>query len=108
MSIHERVREIGLLRAVGASQRQMRSMVRAESVVIAVLGTVAGLALGLVLGWGVITAAGQGSFPISFAVPVSQLAPILIVGIAVGVLAARRPARRAARIDVISAMASTG
>lgn len=106
LSIHERTRELGLIRAVGASRGQVRAMVRWESVVIALFGTAGGLLLGLFLGWGVVTAAGQGSFPISFAVPVAQIVPVAVVGGLAGVLAAWRPARRAAGLDVIAALAT--
>ena len=105
LSIYERVRELGLLRAVGADRAQVRSMVRWESVVIAVFGTVGGLGLGLLLGWGLVEAASRGDFPITFAVPVTQLVPIVVLGALAGVLAAWRPARRAARVDVIDALA---
>ena len=105
LSTHERVRELGLLRAVGADQAQVRSMVRWESVVIAVFGTIGGLGLGLLLGWGLVQAASRGDFPISFAVPVTQLVPIVVLGALAGILAAWRPARRAARVDVLEAIA---
>jgi putative ABC transport system permease protein len=108
LSTHERVRELGLLRAVGADRAQVRSMVRWESVVIAVFGTIGGLGLGLLLGWGLVKAADRGDFPISFAVPVTQLVPIVVLGALAGILAAWRPARRAARVDVIDALALTG
>jgi putative ABC transport system permease protein len=105
LSTHERVRELGLLRAVGADRAQVRSMVRWESVVIAVFGTIGGLGLGLLLGWGLVQSASRGDFPIAFAVPVSQLVPIVVLGALAGVLAAWRPARRAARVDVLEAIA---
>jgi putative ABC transport system permease protein len=106
LSIYERVRELGLLRAVGADRRQVRSMVRWESVVISVLGTIGGVALGVFLGWGLVTAASQGAFSISFAPPVAQIVVVAVVGGAAGMLAAIRPARRAARLDVIGAIAT--
>jgi putative ABC transport system permease protein len=108
LSIHERVRELGLLRAVGADRAQVRAMVRWESVVIALFGTAGGLGLGLLLGWGLVQAAARGAFPITFAVPASQLVIIVVLGALAGVLAALRPARRAARVDVIDALATTG
>jgi putative ABC transport system permease protein len=105
LSIYERVRELGLLRAVGADRRQVRSMVRWESVVIAVLGTVGGVLLGVFLGWGLVTAASQGAFSITFAPPVAQLVVVAVAGGAAGMIAAIRPARRAARLEVIGALA---
>ncbi|MGD9705797.1 MAG: ABC transporter permease [Acidimicrobiia bacterium] len=107
LSIHERVRELGLLRAVGADRSQVRSMIRWESVVIALFGTISGLALGLFLGWALVTA-GAGTADLSFSVPVGQLVPVIVVGALAGVLAAIRPARRAARLDVIDALATAG
>jgi putative ABC transport system permease protein len=108
LSIYERVRELGLLRAVGADRSQVRSMVRWESVVIALFGTVGGLGLGLLLGWGLVQAADRGEFPLTFTVPVTPLVVIVVLGALAGVVAAWRPARRAARVDVIEALATTG
>jgi putative ABC transport system permease protein len=105
LSIHERTRELGLLRAVGADRRQVRSMVRWESVVIAVFGTIGGVGLGILLGWGLVEAASRGAFPITFALPVTQLVPVVVLGALAGVVAAWRPARRAARLDVLDAIA---
>jgi putative ABC transport system permease protein len=107
LSIHERVRELGLLRAVGADRSQVRSMIRWESVVIALFGTIGGLALGLFLGWALVTA-GAGEVALSFSVPIGQLVPVVVVGASAGVLAAIRPARRGARVDVIDALATAG
>ncbi len=104
LSTHERVRELGLLRAVGADRAQVRAMVRWESVVIAVFGTIGGLGLGLLLGWGLVESASRGDFPISFTVPVTQLVPIVVLGALAGILAAWRPARRAARVDLLDAI----
>jgi putative ABC transport system permease protein len=106
LSIHERRRELGLVRAVGASRAQVRSTVRWESAVIAVLGTLAGLAVGLLMGWALITAAAQRDVVIGVAVPIGQLIVVAVVGGFAGALAAWRPARRAARVDVIDALAS--
>jgi putative ABC transport system permease protein len=108
LSIHERVRELGLFRAVGAGRAQVRSMVGWESVVIALFGTAGGLGLGLLLGWGLVQAADRGEFPITFSAPVSQLVVIIIIGALAGIAAAWRPARRAARVDIIGAIATTG
>jgi putative ABC transport system permease protein len=105
LSMHERTRELGLLRAVGETRRQLRAMVRWESVIIAVFGTVGGLALGVFLGWGFFEAAASESLG-TFSVPATQLVVVLVAGAAAGVLAAVRPARRAARLDVLTAIAS--
>jgi putative ABC transport system permease protein len=79
-------------------------MIRWESVIIAVFGTVVGLGVGVFVGWAVITAAGSGVT--SFAAPMGRLLIVLAVGAVVGVLAALRPARRAARLDLMQAIAS--
>jgi putative ABC transport system permease protein len=108
LSIHERTRELGLLRAVGQSRRQLRSMVRGESSIVALFGTVGGLGLGCFLGWAFLLAMSDselGGSPV-FAVPVGQLALIVVLGAVVGLVAALRPARRAARLDVLDAIAT--
>jgi putative ABC transport system permease protein len=106
LSIHERTRELGLLRAVGQSRRQLRSTVRWESVIVALFGTVGGLAVGTFLGWGLMRAINsQEEFGV-FAVPVPQLAVILGLAALAGVVAAVRPARRAARLDILDAVAT--
>ncbi len=104
LSVHERTRELGVLRALGLTRRQMRGMVRWESVLIAVFGTIGGLGLGVFLGWALVRAAGADIG--SFAAPPGRLLIVLAVGAAVGVLAAIRPARRAARLDVLTAIAT--
>jgi putative ABC transport system permease protein len=84
-------------------------MIRWESVIIAVFGTVGGLGVGLFLGWALVEAAsaGTGDFIVpSFAAPVTQLAIVLVVGAIAGVLAGIRPARRASRLNVLEAIAS--
>jgi putative ABC transport system permease protein len=105
LSIHERSRELGLLRAVGQSRRQLRSMVRAEATTVALFGTVGGVALGVFLGWAVVDSLASEGFT-SFAIPTVPLAIILALGALVGVVAAVRPARRAARMDVLAAIAT--
>lgn len=106
LSVHERVREIGLLRAVGQTRRQLRGMVRWESVLVAVFGTVGGLGLGSLIAWAAIrtTAASEGIG--TFALPTTHLAIVLALGATVGILAAVRPARRAARVQVLTAIAT--
>ncbi|WP_242887026.1 ABC transporter permease [Actinomadura litoris] len=101
LSVHERTRELGLLRAVGATRPQVRSMIRWESVIVALFGTAGGLGLGLFLGWGLGTALGN-----PFAPQAVQVTIIAVVGTAAGALAAIRPARRAARLGILSAIAS--
>ncbi len=105
LAVHERTRELGLLRAVGQSRAQLRAMVRWESVLVAAFGTAGGLALGALLGWALTRAAdtaGTGSF----ALPAGRLAVVALVGLAAGALAGLRPAARAAKLDVLRAVAS--
>jgi putative ABC transport system permease protein len=110
LAVHERRRELGLLRAVGQTRRQVRSTMRLESVIVAIFGTVVGLALGAFLGWALfatVAANSAGSAGSTFSLPVVQLVVITVLGALAGVLAARRPARRAAKIPVLEAIAST-
>ena len=106
LSVYERTREIGLLRAVGETRRQVRSMVRWESVIIATFGTVGGPGLGVFLAWALVQAATGAEVLSQFAAPVGQLTVVLVAGGVAGVLAALRPARRAARLDVLGAIAT--
>jgi len=106
MSIHERTRELGLLRAVGQSRAQLRTALRWESVIVAVFGTIGGLAIGTFLGWGLMRAlSSQEGFGV-FDLPVTPLGVILALAAVAGVAAAVRPARRAARLDVLRAIAA--
>ncbi len=104
LSIHERRRELGLLRAVGMSRAQVRSSVRWESAIIAVFGTGLGLGIGVVLAWAMIGAVGIGASA-GLVVPVGPL--LIVAGVAslAGVAAAVLPSRRAARIDILAAVA---
>ncbi len=102
LSVFERTREIGMLRAVGMSRRQVRRMVRQESVITALIGATLGLPLGLLLA-GLLSAA-LASEGVSFAVPIGSLIVFTIVAVIAGVLAAIAPARRAARLDVLKAL----
>lgn len=105
LSTFERTRELGLLRAVGQLRRQTRSMVRLESVVVALYGTVVGMAVGVLGAWVLVSA--DDSAEISrFDVPVTQLVVVLGLGALAGVLAALRPAARAAKQAPLEAIAS--
>jgi len=105
LSIFERTRELGLLRAVGETRPQLRSMVRWESVIIALFGTIGGVILGTVCGWALVTVASDSGFA-KFALPLGSLIVLLILGALAGVLAGLRPARRAAKLDVLRAIAT--
>ncbi|TXL88682.1 FtsX-like permease family protein [Streptomyces sp. IB2014 016-6] len=107
LAVHERTRELGLLRAVGQTRAQLRAMVRWESVLVAAFGTAGGLALGGLLGWVVVKASeGAGDTAFAFTVPPAQLAIVGAVGLTAGAIAGWRPARRAARLDVLRAIAT--
>lgn len=107
LAIHERTRELGLLRAVGQTRSQLRAMVRWESVLVAAFGTTGGLALGGLLGWVLVKASeGAGDTAFAFAVPPVQLLVVALVGLVAGAIAGWRPARRAARLDVLRAIAT--
>ncbi|HEY6533069.1 MAG TPA: FtsX-like permease family protein [Acidimicrobiales bacterium] len=106
LSVHERTREIGLLRAVGMSRRQLRTAIRWESVLISLLGTALGFVLGFAGAWG-ITKALAGEGVTMFVVPGAQLTVIVALAVFAGVLAALGPARRASRLNVLEAIATT-
>ena len=107
LSIHERTRELGLLRAVGQTRRQVRAMVRGESVVIAAFGAVGGVVLGVFLGWALVRVAGAASGVLDvFDLPTARLVVVLAVGALAGVVAGLRPARRASRLDILAAIAT--
>ncbi|MGZ6907912.1 MAG: ABC transporter permease [Acidimicrobiia bacterium] len=107
LSVFERTREFGLLRAVGMARAQVRASVRWESVLISLLGTTLGTALGLGLSWALIRAA-SGTQLAQLSIPVRELAVIIAVAAAAAVLAAALPARRAARLDVLRAIQTGG
>ena len=104
LSVIERTREIGLLRAVGVSRRQLRQMIRLESVVIAVLGAVLGVLLGIAFGVTLMYALRDQGLEV-IRIPFGQLVVFLVLSLVIGVLAAVLPARRAARLDVLRAIA---
>lgn len=100
LSVFERTREIGMLRAVGMTRRQVRRMIRHESVITALIGGVTGIALGLVLAALLIA---RIDF-IAFSFPAGQVVIFALAAIAVGILAAIFPARRAARLNPLEAL----
>jgi putative ABC transport system permease protein len=103
LSVHERTRELGLLRAVGMSRGQTRSAVRWESVMIAVLGAGLGIAVGIFFGWAIVKALASQGFT-TFVLPGGALLSLVIVAALCGVAFAAWPARRAARLDVLQAI----
>jgi len=105
LSIFERTRELGLLRAVGMTRSQLRATVRYEAVIIALLGTGMGLAIGTGFGWAIVEAL-EGEGLDTFQLPVTSLVVLTVVGAIAGVGAAVLPARRAAKLDVLGAIVS--
>jgi putative ABC transport system permease protein len=105
LSVHERTRELGLLRAVGMTRRQVRTLVRWESVMIAALGTALGFVLAIGGAWAIVQAlADEGITHV--VVPTGRIAVIVGCAVVAGVVAAAAPARRAARLDVLIAVAA--
>ncbi|MFO7592284.1 MAG: FtsX-like permease family protein [Acidimicrobiia bacterium] len=102
LSIFERTRELGLLRAVGMTRRQLRRMIRYEATIIAVFGSLLGLALGIAFGVAMVTA--LKSEGINLALPLGQLVIFLVLAGIAGLVAGIPPARRAARLDVLEAI----
>ena len=103
LSVYERTREIGMLRAIGMTRRQARRMIRQESIITALIGAAIGLPLGIFLAALVNRALAE--YDIRFAIPWIQLAVLTIVAIVIGILAAIMPARRAAKLDPLRAIA---
>jgi putative ABC transport system permease protein len=101
LSISERTRELGMLRAIGMSRRQVRRVIRYEAVIVAVIGGAIGLGVGIVLSL-LVTRAIDG---FALSIPVGQLIFVLIASALAGVLAAILPARRASKLDVLESLA---
>jgi putative ABC transport system permease protein len=102
LSVFERTRELGMLRAIGMSRRQMRRMVRHESIIVALIGSVLGMAVGIFLA-ALVTGA-LSSEGVTFSLPVGTLIAFLVVAVLAGMLAAILPARRASRLNVLEAL----
>ena len=102
LSVFERTRELGMLRAVGMTRRQTRRMIRHESVITALIGTALGLPLGIFLA--VLVTRALGEFDIRFEIPTGQLVFLVILAVIVGLLAAITPARRAAKLNPLEAL----
>ena len=102
LSVYERTRELGMLRAVGMTKRQARRMVRHESVITALIGAALGLPLGIFLA-ALVTRALQ-EFDVRFSIPWGQLVVFAVIAVIVGILAAIMPARRAAKLNVLRAL----
>jgi len=106
LSVFERQREIGLLRAVGMTKSQVRTTVRWESVITSLLGAVVGIVLGVGLGWVIVYALRDQGLS-SFSVPVGPTVSILVMAFVIGVLAAVYPAWRATRVNLLAAITTS-
>jgi putative ABC transport system permease protein len=104
LSINERTRELGLLRAVGMNRSQLRSTVRWEAVLISVLGAVVGIGLGILLSYALVTSLGDFGLN-EFALPVTSMVVIVVLAAGIGVLASILPSRRAAKMPILGAIA---
>jgi putative ABC transport system permease protein len=105
LSIYERTRELGMMRAIGTSRRQLRQMIRYESVITSLIGGVLGLVIG-VIGAVLVAALLLSGSGYIIAIPVGTLVVLLVVAAIAGVIAAQLPARRAARLDFLKAVTS--
>lgn len=102
LSIHERTRELGMLRAIGMSRRQVRTMIRYEAVITALIGGILGLVLGIVFATLIAQPLKDEGFTLSY--PVVWLVLLLVFSALVGIVAAILPARRASRLDVLQSL----
>jgi putative ABC transport system permease protein len=103
LSVFERTREIGLLRAVGMTRRQLRRAIRWEAVIIAIFGAILGLILGVIFGVAAVVAI-PDTFINTVSIPYGSLVVYLVIAGLAGILAAILPARRAARLNVLDAI----
>jgi putative ABC transport system permease protein len=105
LSVIERTREIGLLRAIGLSRAQLRRMIGLESVVISVLGALLGVGMGVIFGVALMSSLRDQGLSVT-SVPIGSLSGFVLAAAVIGVVAAVLPARRAARLDVLTAIAT--
>jgi putative ABC transport system permease protein len=104
IGVIERTREIGMLRAVGATQRQVRRIILTEALLLSAVGTAFGLLGGLYLGYIMVEAMSYGGFSVAYSFPIAGLVAGVAVGLLFGVLAALLPARQAARLEIVRAL----
>jgi putative ABC transport system permease protein len=104
LSVYERTRELGLLRAVGLTRRQTKRMVRWEAVIISVMGALFGVIIGIAFGWALQQALTPQGFD-RLGIPGGQLAIYVVLSALLGVAAAILPARRASKLDILESIA---
>jgi putative ABC transport system permease protein len=104
MSVIERTREIGVLRALGSTRWQIRRTIADESLVIALIGAVMGIAIGAGLGWALLKGLSFGIPGVTYTPPIATMVGVAIAAVILGLIAALLPARRAARLDVVEAL----
>jgi putative ABC transport system permease protein len=106
LSVFERTHEIGLLRAVGMKRRQIRAMIRSEALILSLFGAVIGIVVGTVLGFALVSSLKQSQNITDIVIPVTSLAVFLCIAALLGLGAASWPARRAAKLNVLAAIAA--
>jgi putative ABC transport system permease protein len=104
IGVIERTREIGMLRAIGATRKQVRRIVIAEAMLLAAIGTAFGLLAGLYLGYVLVLGLSVGGYPLSYAFPYAGIIAAIATGLIFGVLAALVPASQAARLEIVRAL----
>jgi putative ABC transport system permease protein len=104
LSIIERTRELGLIRALGMSRAQLRTTIRWEAILLSLFGTALGLAIGTFFGWAMVAALADEGIE-TLTIPWSTLGVVTAIAALAGVVAATMPARRAARLDILRAIA---
>jgi len=102
LAVFERTRELGMLRAVGMTRRQVRRMIRHEAILTSLIGAGIGLPLGV--GLGALAVHSLSDFGVGFSLPVGTLAAFTVVAVMAGLIAALLPARRASRLNVLEAL----
>ncbi|MEJ2736777.1 MAG: FtsX-like permease family protein [Anaerolineae bacterium] len=105
INVLERTREIGMMRAVGATRKQVRRLILAESLLLTATGMAFGLLAGLWLGYVLVGAINVGGFPVPYSFPLAGILATIAVGLLFGVIGALIPARHAARLDIVAALA---
>lgn len=104
INVIERTREIGMIRAVGGTRRQIRRMILAESLLLSAMGIAFGILAGLWLGYALVSAMSVAGFLLSYSFPLASILVAIAVGLIFGVLASLLPARQAARLDIVAAL----